>query len=249
MRSLILMTTHLVLTLALTFAGLFMVDSANAQEEEPAVVGRPDQGAYIYVGTGFSIVSEQDTDIPLNIQGAPPSTVRGPDQDIQYEDGPVAEFALGYRWSRHFRSELNTSYRQHNVKDLPDSGHDGDIHAIAAMANVFFDYPVGSGGGEYEVPMAVPYVGVGLGVLWTKPRSEIDFPRELRIRGESVEFAWNVLLGVEIPITYNLGIEVGYRYLEARDHRWTLQDGGSAVNFVDGSYLAHEGRFGFRYGF
>lgn len=135
------------------------------------------------------------------------------------------------------------------MKDLRDSEHRGDIHAIAGLANAYVDYPIGKGGGEYDVPMFVPYIGAGVGVLWTKPRSEINFPTELKIRGESVEFVWKVLLGVEIPITDYFGVQVGYRYLEALDHRWNLRDGARAVSGIDGSYLAHEGRVGFRFGY
>ncbi|MFK7894863.1 MAG: outer membrane protein [Myxococcota bacterium] len=226
-------------------AGL-CVSGAAAQEDDAAAEPAPKgtQGVYVYLGTGFSVVGEQNTDIPLA-----DDSFRTADQDIQYEDAAIAEVALGYRFTTNIRAEVNASYRAHAVKDLPDSGHRGDIHAVATMANIFYDYPIGKGGGDYDVPMFVPYVGAGVGVLWTKPRSELEFPAGLKLRGESAEFAWNILLGVEVPITDYFGIQVGYRYLEAMDHRWNLRDGARAVSGIDGSYLAHEGRVGFRFGY
>jgi opacity protein-like surface antigen len=221
-----------------------LVTTASAQDADPEDESRSVRGVYVYLGTGFSVVGEQNTDIPI----ADPVFTTA-DRDIQYEDAAIAEVALGYRFSQNIRAEINSSYRAHAVKDLPDTGHRGDIHAVAALANVYYDYPIGKGGGDYDVPMFVPYIGAGVGVLWTKPRSELVFPEGFKLRGESAEFAWNVLLGVEIPITDYFGIQVGYRYLEALDHRWNLRDGARAASGIDGSYLAHEGRVGFRFGY
>jgi len=210
----------------------------GAEAEEPVV----ETGPYLVVGSGFSVVGQQETKLGAD------------DADIEYDDAGLAELSLGYRVHSHVRVEANLNYRQHHIENIDFEGptevsHKGDIHAIGALANVLVDYPLGRQIERDSIPILVPYAGVGVGVLWTKPRAELRTTPEQKIRGESAEFAWNVLAGVEIPITRRAGLQIGYRYLESLDQSWNLRIGASSAGSVDAPYQAHEGRVGLRIGY
>ncbi len=199
-------------------------------------------GPYLLLGSGFGIVGQQETQFG------------GTDADIEYQDAGLADLSLGYRVMTHLRVEANLNYRQHHIENIDAEGlagfaHKGDINAIGALANVLVDYPLGRQAERDSIPFVIPYVGVGVGVLWTKPRFELRTTPEQKVRGESQEFAWNVLAGVDVPITRRVGLQVGYRYLESLDQSWMLRIGADSAGDVDAPYQAHEGRVGIRIGY
>ena len=215
------------------------------------VAAAGETGPTLYVGTGFSVAGEQDTKIHDSTQPAPPVTnpaLGGPDFDFKYQDAALAEIGLGYRVMPHLRVEANVNYRGHTLENVQYRSGKGDVHMIAGMANVYADYALGGHDEAGEIPIVIPYVGAGVGVLWTKPRAEVGFP-DRKIRGEGNEFAWNLMLGTEIPITRFVALNIGYRYLESLDQRWRVQDGASGVGSVDSAYRTHEGRVGVRIGY
>lgn len=216
-----------------------LVLGALGASAEEAVV---ETGPYLVVGSGFSVVGQQETKLGAD------------DADIEYDDAGLVELSLGYRVHPHVRVEANVNYRQHHIENIDSEGptefsHKGDIHAIGALANVLVDYPLGRQIERGSIPILVPYAGVGVGLLWTKPRAELRTTPEQKIRGESSEFAWNVLAGAEIPITRLVGLQIGYRYLESLDQSWKLRIGSSSAGSVDAPYRAHEGRVGIRIGY
>ena len=206
----------------------------------PAAEG--ESGPYVLVGSGFGIVGDLETDL-------------GPDTaDIEYDDAGLADLSLGWRVLRFLRVEANVNYRQHHIANVDGEGvdgfpHKGDLHVLGALGNVILDYPLGAQIERDSLPYGIPYVGVGVGLLWTKPRAEIRTTPERKIRGEDTQFAWNVLAGVDVPITRRVGLQVGYRYLEALDASWKLRVGASNTGDVDAPYRAHEGRVGIRIGY
>lgn len=218
--------------LSLGIASIGLATGAGAQETGP----------YVLIGSGVGVVGSSDAEI-------------GSDEvDIEYQDGGLADLSLGYRVLPHVRVEANVNYRQHHIDNIDGEGvdgfaHKGDVHVLGALANVLLDYPLGAQIERDSLPYAIPYVGVGIGVLWTKPRAELRRTPERKIRGEEAELAWNVLAGVDVPITRRVGLQVGYRYLESRDAKWQLRTGDALVGYVDAPYRSHEARVGIRVGY
>jgi opacity protein-like surface antigen len=216
----------------LGLAALGLAGAASAQ----------DTGPYLLLGSGFGIVGDLETDL-------------GPDTaDIEYDDAGLADLSLGWRVLRHLRLEANVNYRQHHIANVDGEGldgfaHKGDLHVLGALGNVIVDYPLGAQIERDSLPYGIPYVGVGVGMLWTKPRAELRTTPERKIRGEGTEFAWNVLAGVDVPLTRRVGLQIGYRYLESLDQSWKLRVGASTTGDVDSPYRAHEGRVGLRIGY
>lgn len=219
--------------------------SFGAASFGPATAAAQETGPYVVIGSGVGVVGSSDAEI-------------GNDEvDIDYQDGGLADFSLGYRVAPHVRVEANVNYRQHHIDNVDGEGvdgfaHKGDVHVLGALANVLLDYPLGAQIERDSLPYAIPYVGVGLGVLWTKPRAELRSVAqgpEQKIRGEEAELAWNVLAGVDVPITRRVGLQVGYRYLESRDAKWQLRTGEDLIGWVDAPYRSHEARVGLRIGY
>jgi opacity protein-like surface antigen len=229
--------------LMIVVASLAAQGSATAAEEVAA--GDADasrSGPYVLIGSGFGVVEKQDTELGSN------------DVELDYDDAGLADLSLGYRVLPFLRVEANVSYRQHHIENINAEGlagfsHKGDIHVIGGLANFIADYPIGEQIERDSIPMLVPYAGFGFGVLWTKPRAELRTTPERKIRGEGTEFAWNLLAGVDIPITRRVGLQVGYRYLESLDQSWKLKIGASSAGDVEAPYRTHEGRVGIRIGY
>lgn len=237
--------------------GALSVGTARADEQTPAdampaqAAVERDTGPFLYLGSGFSVADQQDTRINDPTRPPPPPTVPalgGVDFDVEYQDAALAEIGLGYRVMRHLRVEANVNYRSHTIENVQYRPNRGDLHFVAGMANVYVDYPIGRQIERGNLPILMPYLGGGVGVLWSKARAEVGLP-DRKIRGSSTELAWNLMVGTAIPITRRVALDVGYRYLESLDHRWLLRNGGSAAGDVDGAYLAHEGRVGLRIGY
>lgn len=210
-----------------------------------------DSGPILYLGSGFSVAGEQNTKVDDATQPPPPvnnPALGGPDFDFQYQDAALAEVGLGYRLMRYLRVEADVAYHGHTLQNVKYRPGRGDVHWIAGMFNVYGDYPLGGGDGADALPIAVPYVGAGVGVLWSKAKVELQIP-DRKVRGESAEFAWNVMLGTAIPISRWVSLDVGYRYLESLDHQWMVKNGATGVGDVDAEYQTHEGRLGLRIGF
>lgn len=198
-------------------------------------------GPYVGLAAGPSGMLERDGRLVTRTG----SSING---RVQYQDGSMVELSLGLRLNRHLRVEASTAYRRYEIQDISLGPHDGDLQTVTGMLNGIAEWPMGEWNG---LPTFVPYLGAGVGLLWAKPDAELYTDRAplLEVEGSSVEFAWNVQVGFEIPITRWLGLRMGYRYLEALDSSWNARLGGVSVGDVDQTMRAHEGRFGLRFGY
>ena len=124
----------------LAAAGLvaFAPSSAAAQSEH---------GPYVAVGAGYDSMPDRD----LAIGGRTVSS--------QWKHGFGGFGALGYRWSRALRTELEVSGREAKVKTFNDvNPWAGKQWDNSVMANVLYDI-------DLKGPIT-PYVGAGLGASW-----------------------------------------------------------------------------------
>ena len=114
--------------------------------------------------------------------------------------GYVLATAVGYRFNPHLALELEYSARSNPIDDVsissPNTVTKGDLKSSAIMLNGFYHFD--------EWVEANPYIGLGLGVL-----TSLDY--EVAIDefggGRSIDgnaFAFQFMLGAEIPVTENL---------------------------------------------
>jgi len=87
---------------------------------------------------------------------------------------------------------------------------EGDVKLNNFMFNAIAKYPTGK---------IHPYVGAGIGFsnidVSLSTTSSEGYARS--ISHDDTVFAWQILLGVEIDLTNNLSMDIGYRYFSAED--------------------------------
>jgi len=156
--------------------------------------------------TGGSLVAKVPIEIDPDVPGPIMTTVN-------FAPAIGVGAALGYRFTRHFRTELNV-YTQYDVMDpidlptIPDlfgiMPSKADLLTVTPMANFYFDYPI------CESPFT-PYVGIGAGAVYTRVKTRTG--TDLVVDDSDASLAVNVLGGVAVRIIDNLDATLGYRYL------------------------------------
>ncbi|MEQ1707830.1 MAG: outer membrane beta-barrel protein, partial [Terricaulis sp.] len=139
--------------------------------------------------------------------------------DVGYSDGTVEldattdSYDLGADWSEHlglgyafqngFRLEGEVSHRFNQIEP---SGFvlDGDAHAWAGMANLFYDFNRGGG--------AEPYIGIGAGMARLSGNATDGI---FTVAGDDTVVAYQAMIGIALAVSEQLDLDVGYRYFQA----------------------------------
>ena len=205
------------------------------------------EGLYGAIGAGLSY-NQPD----LDTEGAAGLAF---DSDADYDNGVGVYTALGYAWGNGFRSELEYSYRQNDVRHISGdglgfSGWDGatgnlsgelDVHAL--MVNTLYDFDTGS--------FVTPYIGFGVGVAsfgaefngsgGTAGALAIDDSGVRRLAGQGIA-------GVAFELAENLALDLSYRYFLAQRPEFFGTLAGSAQE-VASEYQNHSLFAGLRWNF
>ena len=166
------------------------------------------QGLYIGGGIGGNYL--QGTDIAGSDFG-------GTNSSVDFHWGWAGVLSLGWGFGNGLRAEIEGSYRQNEVSDISFAGipgltEKGNAKSWGAMANVLYDFNLGSSLGGIT-----PYIGGGLGYVW----QEYD-KVGIRIGGNTLDFngdggafAYQAILGAAYPIDQvpGLAITAEYRFL------------------------------------
>jgi opacity protein-like surface antigen len=90
----------------------------------------------------------------------------------------------------------------------------------------------------------LPYAGVGLGAarIEAQDLTVAGFPFG---KGSAVVFAYQVALGIDIPVTNWLNLDLGYRFFGSTKLKFTEVNGNS----FEMDYLSHNAVVGLRFGF
>lgn len=137
--------------------------------------------------------------------------------DINVKETWALGFKVGYTPPRlkYFSFEFEYSYLNPDVDRtvLPRAGTnydtiEGDVKLHNFMFNAIAKYPEG----KFH-----PYIGLGFGF------SAVDLSVSTTSTGRSYSnsdtlFAWQMLFGVDIDLTKNLSVDIGYRYFAAESN-------------------------------
>ncbi len=144
------------------------------------------------------------------------------DTDLDIDDVWLFGVKIGYTPPplRFFSFEFEYSYLDHDVDRtaLKTGGADydaieGDAEIHNFMVNAIVKYPEGR---------IHPYFGIGIGASYADisvtATSNVD-GADYREKGSSDEtvFAWQVLVGIDIDLTKNLSLDIGYRYFDTEE--------------------------------
>jgi OOP family OmpA-OmpF porin len=166
----------------------------------------------------------------------------GASADAEFDPGFAVGGAIGwYAFPSipSLRAEIDLSYRQADVDQIGPLDGAGDVSVFSAMANVIYDI-------DLDLPVT-PYIGVGIGLGVADADS--DNGAFIDIDDDSLEFAWNVLLGAAFQLNDSISLTAGYKYLGITDPEFDATLFGASGTLDAEDVQSHEFLMGLRYGF
>ncbi|MEP7030712.1 MAG: outer membrane beta-barrel protein [Pseudolabrys sp.] len=162
--------------------------------------------------------------------------------DSHLGNGMTGSFGVGIKGSW-LRTDLTINYLtplKYRGSVLATDDTTAKIQTAAAMFNGYLDL-----GSWYR---ATPYIGGGVGAAYVTV-SDVAGPAAL-LATDTVykqwKFAWAGMAGVAFPISHNMQVDLGYRYLNVGDVK-SSRDAAGATTFKD--VAGHEIRIGMRWNF
>ena len=239
--------------------GLVSVMPAQAQV---GGAGLPVTGLYIAVGGGLNWV--QGTE--LNTSGALtvdlPSIGVSPRGKAGFELGWAVVGSVGWGFGNGLRVEIEGNYRQNDVDYVRGFAGAGPFRSggrqisYGVMGNVLYDISFPFFGINF--PYVQPYIGVGLGYVWT----EWDNVRAVSPLGVVIassdtdgRFAYQGIIGAAFPIQSvpGLAITAEYRFLGTLSPRFDTRVAVAGVGVTSGraevDNFNHSALIGVRYAF
>lgn len=203
------------------------------------------QGAYVSVFIGGGVPSG------TNVSSFDFVTGESFFDRVEFDPGIYVGATGGYDFGM-LRLEGELSYKNSEIKSITDKTDgfrfrnvDGDIGALAFMANGFMDF--------HNTSMVTPYVGGGIGFasLHLSDTTVTDTRggtiRDIISYGsaDATVFAWQAGAGIEIALNRQVSLDIGYRYFGTEK-----ADFESDIN-IDTSmkYESHNGTVGVRFRF
>jgi opacity protein-like surface antigen len=179
---------------------------------------------------------------PPGLKGVPPFDPLNIPMDWDPEAGWTLGGGVG-RYSGLFggsRFELEGTYLNNDVSHLHYAGFllpaNFELATTAVMVNYLKEIPLGGVTG---------YFGGGIGWGWTTMRGDID---TIRYSDSDDGFAWQLIAGVDFPITERLALFTQYRYLVLSEQSFTT-DFGDFTNSTNSDPSSHSVLVGARVSF
>ena len=187
-------------------------------------VAADQNGLYARITAGWNISQDQDF-----------STLGG-NIDTALDSGYALSAALGHDYG-HIRGEIELSYRENEVDSHKLSGatvanSTGETSALALMANGYYDFDTQT--------KITPYVGAGLGFARVDVKDYAGGGNNDVADGDETVFAYQVIAGLEYPVTARTSVTGEYRYFATTDVDIDTNLGGaqgSDVNYDNHSIL------------
>ncbi|MCC6984735.1 MAG: porin family protein [Bauldia sp.] len=163
---------------------------------------------------------------------------------FEFNDSFRMDLTLDYEWPGEFEGQLICPAPCASGVDPDYSIETADITAWTALINAYMDF--GSWGS------LTPYLGAGVGVSYLTT-SNVAFVNPDGSTGtwggdSTWNFAWALMAGVTYDLTYNLALDMNYRYVHLGDAQSAvipILSGTQRIHYDDIS--AHEIRVGLRY--
>jgi len=234
----------LALVLALLASPAFAAEEAEPEKDKD---DDDDVRPYIEYMIGTSIVPNQT----VKGSGATGAGLWG--RSEQDNPGYFVGGAVGARFLKHFRSEIQIGFRSTDVENVAIQGEvsdsKGDVSLFSVMANGYIDWDLGIG--------VIPFIGAGIG--WGMPRLDVQNQpgtTQLNIDDTDSVFVWNAMIGGTLPLSKIADLSLGYRYIQTEDIKLssriidtTADPAVSTGQRLDYEYDAHEIYLGLRFSF
>jgi opacity protein-like surface antigen len=189
-------------------------------------------GLYGSLSAGAAFVTDTDIDAEVGDIAI--------NAEAEFDVGVGATGAAGYAFGNGLRTELELSWRRNEldeirVGDLALDIDDGRVRALAAMANLAYDFDL------LALPLH-PYVmgGAGAAILDIDSKGIDIGDDDIDVDGSAAVFTYQAGAGFNFELTPNLTLFTGYRYFATLD--FEIED-------VDVEYRTHNAEVGLRYYF
>jgi OOP family OmpA-OmpF porin len=168
---------------------------------------QPVKGAYLGAALGWDLPQQQTIN---------QTAVVGSPLNIDWSSGSAGMASLGYGLGNGFRFELEASYRKNTIDaitgtDVPNVSA-GSRRTSALMLNAAYDFNVGRA-------WVYPYLGVGIGHVWTTIDDYSLGPQDarafgMRASGSDGATAYQAIAGASFPVAgfAGLAITIDYRF-------------------------------------
>lgn len=205
--------------------------AANAADYEPPIfVEEVPEYVPVEVGSGWYLRG----DVGYNVNETPYEfSFLGEGTD----NTPIpVSLGMGYRFTDHFRGELNVGFVSRDTWDYSAGPLDASLENTvwSGMANVYADLGTIAG--------FTPYVGAGAGMVYSRSKADLDL-LGISESDDQYEFAYSLNAGVAYQVSQNLLVDVGYQYLSAPDLQYVDVD---SLEWKDGVDY-HQVKVGLRY--
>lgn len=206
--------------LLFTSGAVALLSTSGLLTRHASADNRDYQGPYARLIGGLSFAQDSD------FEGGGPGSF--PSGEASLSNGAIVGLAAGYRFNRNFAADLDYAYRSNDIDKVKGTGgatiaDGGDLASVAIMANGYYYF-------DFAETWS-PYIGLGLGFL-----QEIDSDVELTGATpqkdlEDQVFAWQAMLGAEVPIHERWRLYGEGRLLSAPSSDLSNSSGSYSVDY------------------
>ncbi len=179
-------------------------------------------GLYVGLGGGGGWASDSDID------------GTGIDTSADYDAGPVIGLSLGYAFADGLRGEVELANRWNDADSIGSSNGSGDVTALSAMINGFYDFNMD---GSFT-----PYVGAGIGGAQVEANG-LSPVGSTSVDDKDTVLAYQAMVGVAYSLSDALSLTADYRYFATDDLGYSAASGTS----VDQEYAHQSVMLGIRF--
>jgi opacity protein-like surface antigen len=169
-----------------------------------AMAAPPRPGAYVSAFIGAGVPSGADANSFDFVTGQPFN------DRVEFDPGYYLGATGGYDFGM-LRLEGELSYKNSEIKSITSNldgtrlrNLNGDIGALAFMANGFFDF--------HNQSIMTPYIGGGVGFASLHLSDTTSGNVIVYGAADDTVFAWQAGAGVEIALNRQVSLDLGYRY-------------------------------------
>jgi opacity protein-like surface antigen len=160
-----------------------------------------ENGPYIGGTVSYAVLSNSDVTDPA---------VPGQTDILDYNQGASAALNAGFRFGQ-FRLEGELGYQRNGIDSFSGTNATGELTQSTALLNAYFDMPV-------ESKNVTPYVGIGGGSSNVKLGDfNVEGSGQPNTSSSDRVNVFHLSLGVLIPASDDLNVDLRYRYQDASD--------------------------------
>lgn len=213
-------------------------------------------GLYISGGAMLNFVQDADLSLSPGLANSQALTGMGGSGTISYNVGYGGALAIGYGFGNGLRAEFEGSYRYNEVDGMSGFSGGGSFgqfrgsqQTYGVMANLLYEFNVS--------PYFRPYLGAGIGWMWTEWHSVRGTNQIARIGSDDTDsnFAYQLIAGFAVPISQRWALTLDYRFMQVVDPELdglaarVVTPYGTARGKIDTESFNHAIMLGVRYSF